>query len=142
MSAMTEATVITAEWLRTAAHQIIEHFMLCEAQRGRIHDNFKNPLSGRVEVNQIGVPVPLLRALVAEHRAPARTGVAALRSEIVVWTLVGEGLPDADLTVNIMLSEDSDEPIWLGYLDDDQWRDIEGMPVDVVAWAPMLKGMA
>jgi len=125
------------------AAPIVEHFLLQEAQRGRVHDNFKNPLNGRVEVNQIGVPVPLLRALVAEHQAHARTDLAALRSEIVVWTLVGEGMPDADLTVNIMLNEEfSDEPIWLGYFDGELWRDVEGMPVDVVAWAPMLRGMA
>ncbi|HEX7866549.1 MAG TPA: hypothetical protein VF555_16455 [Variovorax sp.] len=126
----------------SAAAQIAEHFVLREAQLGRVRDTFRSPLSGKVETNALAVPVPLLRALVAEHQAAARTYAAALRSEVIVWTLVGEGLPDPDLTVNIMLTDDSDEPIWLGYLDGDQWRDIEGMPVDVIAWAPMLKGVA
>lgn len=63
-------------------------------------------------------------------------------TETVVWTLVADGVPDADLTVNITLAEGSDEPVWLGYFDGEQWRDVEGMPVDVIAWAPMLKGVA
>ncbi|WP_198086637.1 hypothetical protein [Variovorax sp. E3] len=126
----------------TAAAQIVEHFVIREAQLGRVRDSFRSPLSGKVETNALSVPVPLLRALVAEHHATARTGRAVLRSEVVVWTPVEDGLPDADLTVNIMLTAESDEPIWLGYYDGEMWRDIEGMPVDVVAWSPMLKGMA
>lgn len=63
-------------------------------------------------------------------------------TETVTWTLVADGRPDADLTVNIALPEDADEPTWLGYYDGEQWRDVEGMPVDVIAWAPMLKGYA
>lgn len=139
---MSSTTSIDTAKAPTVAAQIVAHFLISEAQRGQIRDTFPSPLSGQIETNLLAVPVPLLRALVAEHQATARTDQAALRSEVVVWTLVGDGLPDADLTVNIMLGEDSDEPIWLGYLDGEQWRDIEGMPVDVIAWAPMLKGMA
>lgn len=139
---MSKNTSASAAAAANAAAQIVEHFVVREAQLGRVRDTFRSPLSGKVETNALAVPVPLLRALVAEHKTAARRGMTALRSEIVVWTLVGEGLPDADLTVNIMLTEESDEPIWLGYFDGELWRDVEGMPVDVVAWAPMLKGMA
>lgn len=63
-----------------------------------------------------------------------------MSAESVTWVQVADGLPDADLTVNITLAEGSGEPVWLGYFDGEQWRDVEGAVVDVIAWAPMLKG--
>ena len=54
-----------------------------------------------------------------------------LGSEAIVWQ---DGVPDADITVRTQ-SATSDEPIWLAYWDGEIWRDIEGFPRDVVAWA-------
>lgn len=64
-----------------------------------------------------------------------------MNTETITWMPVGnEQLPDAELTVLITLAEGSGEPVWLGYFDGEQWRDVEGAMVDVIAWAPMLKG--
>ncbi|MHC1762889.1 MAG: hypothetical protein AB9869_01095 [Verrucomicrobiia bacterium] len=44
--------------------------------------------------------------------------------------------PDADITVLIACA-DGDEPVWLGYLDGDTWRTVEGDQVTVSHWADM-----
>ncbi len=60
-----------------------------------------------------------------------------LGSEAIVWQ---DGVPDADTTV-LTLSPTSDEPIWLGYWDGSIWRDVEGFPRDVIAWAEPPRGL-
>lgn len=62
-----------------------------------------------------------------------------MQSESITWRSVDDSLPDAERTVLVALL-DSDEPVWLGYHDGDQWRDAEGFPVEVSAWAPLPKG--
>jgi hypothetical protein len=44
--------------------------------------------------------------------------------------------PDADETVLIYCPREN-EPVWLGHLDGDAWRNIEGHEVTVSHWAPM-----
>ena len=61
---------------------------------------------------------------------------------LVQWIPVEQGLPDSDLTVHITLAPGASEPVWLGYLDGDTWRDIEGNEVMVTHWAPMLEAAA
>ncbi|KLN54717.1 hypothetical protein [Variovorax paradoxus] len=61
---------------------------------------------------------------------------------LVQWIPVGQGLPDSDLTVHITLGPGASEPVWLGYLDGDTWRDIEGNEVEVTHWAQMLEAAA
>lgn len=41
--------------------------------------------------------------------------------------------PDADRTVIVHCPKES-EPCWLGYLDSDGWRSVEGMPIKVKHW--------
>ena len=52
---------------------------------------------------------------------------------------MSDDLPDADLTVLITVA-DAAEPAWLGYLDGETWRDVDGMPVVVTHWSAMFKG--
>lgn len=58
------------------------------------------------------------------------------------WIHVGERLPDDDITVLIAL-EDSDEPVWIGFHDEDGWHSAtSGEPLrDLVThWQPMIEG--
>jgi hypothetical protein len=91
-----------------------------------------------------------LRAAAAEgrDRVPAEVAIArVLRAanevtELVTWTRVDDGRPDADQTVQISLDETHSEPTWFGHWDGEQWRDVAGMPITgVLAWAPMLEGL-
>jgi len=60
--------------------------------------------------------------------------------QLVEWIPVASGkLPDDDTTVMIALADD-DEEWWLGYLDGDTWRNVEGRPVEVTHWAHMVAG--
>lgn len=60
-------------------------------------------------------------------------------TETITWIPVASGLPDADLTVHVTLVN-NEEPTWLGYFNGERWLDIDNQPVDVIAWAEMLKG--
>jgi hypothetical protein len=62
-------------------------------------------------------------------------------TETITWYAPAERLPDADLTV-LVETRGCEEPIWLGALDGEQWRDVEGMPIEVVRWADMPRGSA
>jgi hypothetical protein len=64
-----------------------------------------------------------------------------MSTEILTWIPVAERLPDADMTVCIAI-DNADEPTWLGFLDGDEWREVDGSPVGgtVTHWAEMLKG--
>jgi len=62
----------------------------------------------------------------------------------VQWTSVEDVLPDTDQIVLIACPE-SDEPVWLGYLDaDDRWLTVEGAYIEVSHWrsipAPVRQG--
>jgi hypothetical protein len=65
-------------------------------------------------------------------------------TEFLTWISTSVRLPDSDLTVNIALEGSDCGPTWLGFLDGDVWRSVDGAPVDgvVVAWAEMLMGPA
>ena len=54
-----------------------------------------------------------------------------------MWQPCVDGLPDSDSTVMIY-TPDSNEPIWLGYHDGEQWWTIEQFPVTgVTHWMDM-----
>lgn len=59
--------------------------------------------------------------------------------EAITWHRVEHCLPDDGITVLVDLVN-SAEPVWLGYLDGGRWVDVDGMPIDVVAWAQMPAG--
>lgn len=53
------------------------------------------------------------------------------------WIPVTEGLPDADTTV-MTFEPDSIEPIWPGYYDGEQWKDVMGDGrIHVTHWMPL-----
>lgn len=55
----------------------------------------------------------------------------------ITWTRIEDGLPDVDSNVLLGLSSGFSCE---GFLDDQEWRDVCGMPIDdgsVVAWAEM-----
>jgi len=62
--------------------------------------------------------------------------------ETIEWVACSERLPDDYLNVLIHAPND-DEPIWLGYVDGECWRTVEGIPLPeghVVDWAEMPAG--
>lgn len=74
-----------------------------------------------------------------EQKAPRAPRPGAL-CETLEWREVADGnFPDADLTV-IGRLRDNEEPVWLVYWDDEEWRDIDGQVVDVVRWCDMPRG--
>ena len=61
-------------------------------------------------------------------------------TELITWHAVASGvLPDADMTVMVE-TIGCEEPVWLGCLDGEQWRDVDGMPIEVLAWADLPLG--
>jgi hypothetical protein len=65
-------------------------------------------------------------------------------TEFLTWISTSVRLPDSDLTVHIAIEGNDNGPTWLGYLDGDEWRSVDGALVEgtVVAWAEMLMGPA
>lgn len=65
-------------------------------------------------------------------------------TEFLTWISTAVRLPDSDLTVHIAIEGNDNGPTWLGYLDGDEWRSVDGGLVEgtVVAWAEMLMGPA
>lgn len=62
--------------------------------------------------------------------------------ESIEWIEVSERLPNDDETVLIKMPE-SDEPVWLGWHDDQQWYSVDGAEMEgVTAWAAMPSGEA
>lgn len=53
----------------------------------------------------------------------------------VLW-MPASSPPDHDIAVLIACA-DGDEPVWLGYLDGDTWRTVEGHQVTVTHWADL-----
>lgn len=53
---------------------------------------------------------------------------------INVWIDASTELPDAETTVLVCIRGAS-EPVWLGYYNGDEWKDVEGMVIDVTHWA-------
>lgn len=60
-------------------------------------------------------------------------------NETLTWHPVAQELPDADLTV-LVNTRGCEEPVWLGFLDGETWRDTDGAEIDVTHWADMPKG--
>ncbi len=52
------------------------------------------------------------------------------------WIDAGKELPDAETTVLVCI-RNADEPVWLGYYNGEEWKDVEGMAIDVTHWAEM-----
>jgi len=52
----------------------------------------------------------------------------------VEWIKVSDRLPDDDVTVLIYVPDDND-PVWLGYTDEDGWRYINGASCRPTHWA-------
>jgi hypothetical protein len=67
--------------------------------------------------------------------------------EQIEWIAVADELPDVDTTV-LVHAPGSDEPVWLGYFDGEDWLEIGGAMYSneeeladcVTAWAPIPTG--
>lgn len=70
---------------------------------------------------------------------PTRGPKLQADQEVIQWHEVTDQLPDADLTV-LVRTRDCDEPVWLGHLDGEVWRDTLGDEITVVRWAEMPLG--
>jgi len=55
---------------------------------------------------------------------------------VLEWLSVDAEMPEFDLTVMVH-HPDSDEPVWLGYHDGEDWRDVNGDIIQVSHWADM-----
>jgi hypothetical protein len=62
-----------------------------------------------------------------------------MTAETIAWKPVAE-LPDSDTTV-LLFDPAASEPVWLGYLDGDTWRFVDGMPAAPAYWAKMPQGV-
>jgi hypothetical protein len=67
-----------------------------------------------------------------------------MRTESLTWYEIAERLPDDGTTVLVEIDPTTphSEPVWLGYLDAEQWREVSGEPITVVRWADVPKGGA
>jgi hypothetical protein len=57
------------------------------------------------------------------------------------WKSVDDEMPDSDTTV-LIFSDESDEPVWLGYYDSENstWRSVDACRIEVTHWAPLPQG--
>lgn len=61
-------------------------------------------------------------------------------SETITWIPTDTRLPDDGLVV-LVARRGSDEPVWLAYCEDGQWREVDGWPTEPpVAWAEVPRG--
>ncbi len=63
-----------------------------------------------------------------------------MTTSTITWHRPADKLPDADTSVLVGLSIDGLRTSCEGFLDGDQWRDCDAMPLDdayVAAWAEM-----
>jgi len=88
------------------------------------------------------VNYPLFEHLSREH------GLTLLDSELheiclvvdeMAWRAVDSAMPDSDETV-IVFAPVADEPVWLGYHDGYEWRDVSGEKIEVTHWRPLCGG--
>lgn len=70
---------------------------------------------------------------------PTRGPTLQAGQEVIQWHEVPDQMPDADLTVLARLRGGS-EPVWLAAWTGEDWRDTEGMVVDVIRWADIPAG--
>lgn len=59
-------------------------------------------------------------------------------TETLTWKPVAEP-PDSDTTV-LLFDPAASEPVWLGYLDGETWRYVDGMPATPTHWSEMPGG--
>jgi len=78
------------------------------------------------QADQIALLIEGLRAAVTSSSSLA---TQAGLSELTTWKNAGICLPDADLTVNIVVEDEDHEPVWLGYFDGEVWRSVDGGPI-------------
>jgi hypothetical protein len=60
-------------------------------------------------------------------------------TETLQWHPVLEQMPDADSTV-LIFDAAASEPVWLGYLDGEIWRNVDGTVASPTRWADMPRG--
>ena len=63
-----------------------------------------------------------------------------MTTEIIAWKPIANP-PDSDTTV-LLFDPAASEPVWLGYLDGDTWRLIDGMPAAPTHWSDIPAGPA
>jgi len=118
-----------------------------ECPKGAWCDTSRNPHD--YEHDQDCVCVVCVSIQADYERLAMGEAVAVKSDEIVrlrslmqrfTWIPITQSLPDSDQTV-IVYCPESNEPIWLGYLDGDAWRDIDAMPIahqaPVTHWMPL-----
>ena len=59
-------------------------------------------------------------------------------TNLLTWKPVAEP-PDSDTTV-LLFDPSASEPVWLGYLDGDTWRFVDGMPAAPTCWTDLPRG--
>ena len=59
-------------------------------------------------------------------------------TEALTWKPVAEP-PDSDTTV-LLFDPAASEPVWLGYLDGEIWRFVDGIPATPTHWGEVPKG--
>jgi hypothetical protein len=85
---------------------------------------------------------PFLKRPPAHARYPRGAGAGAVNVQgnrtdrTDGWIPVGERLPDADTVVVVAISmrDRWSEPVWLGYLDGNDWRTVEGDVIHPTHW--------
>lgn len=64
-----------------------------------------------------------------------------MTTETIIWRNAATDPPNDDTTVLVSIAGGS-EPVWLGYLDDGEWRQVDSASIDgqVVSWADVPEG--
>lgn len=67
------------------------------------------------------------------------TNIVAISETIVWYPISPTRMPDSDITV-LLFDESSDEPVWPGYFDGEQWIYVDGNIAHPTHWADMAIG--
>jgi len=63
--------------------------------------------------------------------------------ETIEWISVDKELPDSDITVLVFYKTENDCGVWLAFFEFDNWRLVDGVPLDldqVIFWADVPAG--
>jgi hypothetical protein len=61
-----------------------------------------------------------------------------MTTETLTWKPVA--LPTDSDTTALLFDQAASEPVWLGYLDGDTWRIVDGLPASPTHWAQLPGG--
>jgi len=129
----------TIEKLKRVAHEQTLQTLETNDQIRQLVLDAIDSHGGRCDVVGLGHPIEQIVGTLLAHK---NCEIEELRGRAVTWIRVTDRLPDDDTIVLVYAPNAASEPVWLGYLDGEDWHWANGMRVGqlVSHWAEMPEG--